>query len=142
MNDNDLSNMGAFKSLSERLSRLERTFTMHQFADVNVLDALAGVKNGLEIMMRKVDNLDKAIRQALPDYAAKTEEHCSILTDDIGSLNLSTRSSNCLRAENITTIGELIGRSERDLLHIPNFGRRSLNEVKELLARHGLSLWQ
>jgi len=53
---------------------------------------------------------------------------------------LSRRPSNCFRAENIYTIKDLLSKTERQLLAIPNFGRRSLNEVKAALSEMNLSL--
>ena len=50
------------------------------------------------------------------------------------------RSANCLKAENIYYIGDLIQRTETELLKTPNLGRKSLNEIKEVLASRGLSL--
>ncbi|MEK7769226.1 MAG: DNA-directed RNA polymerase subunit alpha C-terminal domain-containing protein, partial [Pseudomonadota bacterium] len=48
--------------------------------------------------------------------------------------------ANCLKAENIYYIGDLIQRTETELLRTPNLGRKSLNEIKEVLASHGLTL--
>ena len=50
------------------------------------------------------------------------------------------RSANCLNAENIFYIGDLIQRTENELLKTPNLGRKSLNEIKEVLASRGLTL--
>jgi DNA-directed RNA polymerase subunit alpha len=58
----------------------------------------------------------------------------------VESLDFSVRTSNCLRKEQIRTVGELIERSEDDLMRVRNFGRKSLDEVKEKLATLGLSL--
>jgi DNA-directed RNA polymerase subunit alpha len=57
----------------------------------------------------------------------------------VDELELSVRSANCLKNENIFYIGDLIQMSEGDMLKTPNFGRKSLNEIKELLAGMGLS---
>jgi len=58
----------------------------------------------------------------------------------VEDLNLSVRSYNCLRREGIHTVGELISRSEQDLLDIRNFGSKSIDEVKQQLATMGLAL--
>ena len=55
-------------------------------------------------------------------------------------LELTVRSANCLKAENIYYIGDLIQRTENELLKTPNLGRKSLNEIKEVLATRGLTL--
>ncbi|MEA5098502.1 MAG: DNA-directed RNA polymerase subunit alpha [Burkholderiaceae bacterium] len=58
----------------------------------------------------------------------------------VDDLELTVRSANCLKAENIYYIGDLIQRSENELLKTPNLGRKSLNEIKEVLASRGLTL--
>ncbi|HSE50028.1 MAG TPA: DNA-directed RNA polymerase subunit alpha C-terminal domain-containing protein, partial [Terriglobales bacterium] len=55
-------------------------------------------------------------------------------------LELSVRSYNCLKNANIQTIGELVQKTEAEMLKTKNFGRKSLNEIKEILASMGLSL--
>ena len=63
-----------------------------------------------------------------------------ILMRPVDDLELTVRSANCLKAENIYYIGDLIQRTENELLKTPNLGRKSLNEIKEVLAQHGLTL--
>ena len=63
-----------------------------------------------------------------------------ILLRPVDDLELTVRSANCLKAENINYIGDLIQRSENELLKTPNLGRKSLNEIKEVLASRGLTL--
>lgn len=63
-----------------------------------------------------------------------------ILLRPVDDLELTVRSANCLKAENIFYIGDLIQRTEVELLKTPNLGRKSLTEIKDVLARHGLSL--
>jgi DNA-directed RNA polymerase subunit alpha len=58
----------------------------------------------------------------------------------VDDLELTVRSANCLKAESIYYIGDLIQRSESELLKTPNLGRKSLNEIKDVLASRGLSL--
>jgi len=58
----------------------------------------------------------------------------------ISELELSVRSSNCLREANVKSIGDLVRRNEEDMLILKNFGKKSLNEIKELLAGMGLTL--
>ena len=58
----------------------------------------------------------------------------------VDELELSVRSANCLQNANITLIGELVQRTEQDMLKTKNFGRKSLKEIKEILANMGLSL--
>jgi DNA-directed RNA polymerase subunit alpha len=63
-----------------------------------------------------------------------------VLLRPVDDLELTVRSANCLKAENICYIGDLIQRTENELLKTPNLGRKSLNEIKEVLASRGLTL--
>ncbi|PKO55996.1 MAG: DNA-directed RNA polymerase subunit alpha, partial [Betaproteobacteria bacterium HGW-Betaproteobacteria-21] len=63
-----------------------------------------------------------------------------VLLRPVDDLELTVRSANCLKAENIYYIGDLIQRTETELLKTPNLGRKSLNEIKEVLATRGLTL--
>ena len=63
-----------------------------------------------------------------------------IYTRPVDDLELTVRSANCLKAESIYYIGDLIQRTETDLLKTPNLGKKSLTEIKNVLASHGLSL--
>jgi DNA-directed RNA polymerase subunit alpha len=70
----------------------------------------------------------------------QTEVVDPILLRPVDELELTVRSANCLKAENIYYIGDLIQRTETELLKTPNLGRKSLNEIKEVLASRGLTL--
>lgn len=63
-----------------------------------------------------------------------------ILCRPVDELELTVRSANCLKAENIFYIGDLVQRAEADLLKTPNLGKKSLTEIKDVLASHSLSL--
>ena len=63
-----------------------------------------------------------------------------VLFKKVDELELSVRSANCLKNDNIVYLGDLIQRTETDMLRTPNFGRKSLNEIKEVLAQIGLHL--
>lgn len=63
-----------------------------------------------------------------------------ILLRPVDELELTVRSANCLKAENIYYIGDLIQNTETELLKTPNLGKKSLTEIKDILAQHGLSL--
>ena len=62
------------------------------------------------------------------------------LLKKVDELELSVRSANCLKNDNIVYIGDLIQKTEAEMLRTPNFGRKSLNEIKEVLASMGLHL--
>ncbi|SUO96180.1 DNA-directed RNA polymerase subunit alpha [Suttonella indologenes] len=63
-----------------------------------------------------------------------------VLLSPVDDLELTVRSANCLKAENINSIGDLVRRTEVELLKTPNLGKKSLNEIKEVLAARGLEL--
>ncbi|HKJ22265.1 MAG TPA: DNA-directed RNA polymerase subunit alpha, partial [Gammaproteobacteria bacterium] len=71
---------------------------------------------------------------------AQESEIDPILLRPVDDLELTVRSANCLKAENIYYIGDLIQRTEVELLKTPNLGKKSLTEIKDVLASHGLSL--
>jgi DNA-directed RNA polymerase subunit alpha len=58
----------------------------------------------------------------------------------VDELELSVRSANCLKNDNIIYIGDLVQKTEADMLRTPNFGRKSLNEIKEVITQMGLQL--
>ena len=74
--------------------------------------------------------------------AAEDEEEAinPMLLRPIEELELTVRSANCLKAENIHFIGDLVRRTEADLLKTPNLGKKSLTEIKDVLASHDLGL--
>lgn len=63
-----------------------------------------------------------------------------VLSMDIRNTDLHIRAQNCLDAANIKTLGDLVERTEEEVLKCPNFGQKSLNDVKEMLASYGLAL--
>jgi DNA-directed RNA polymerase alpha subunit len=115
-------------------------------ADLNKrLSELASDNKRLEELL---DRAYARIRMADPkgETANKKEESKlellkEVLAKSIDELELTVRSENCLRAENILTIGQLVTKTENDLLKTPNLGRKSLKEIKdELFNRFKLTL--
>jgi DNA-directed RNA polymerase subunit alpha len=88
------------------------------------------------INLEEVDD-QPADAQAEPARAGVANEH---LDKSVEELELSVRSYNCLKNANIRTIRELVARTEPEMLKTKNFGRKSLNEIKEILQSMGLSL--
>ena len=76
----------------------------------------------------------------VPTQRGGSAQFDPILLRPVDELELTVRSANCLKAENIYYIGDLIQRTENELLKTPNLGRKSLNEIKEVLASRGLTL--
>jgi DNA-directed RNA polymerase subunit alpha len=72
--------------------------------------------------------------------AGRASQVDPMLMRPVDDLELTVRSANCLKAESIYYIGDLIQRTENELLKTPNLGRKSLNEIKEVLASRGLTL--
>ncbi len=80
----------------------------------------------------------KGKEEAKPE--TRESEIDPILLRPVDDLELTVRSANCLKAESIYYIGDLIQRTEVELLKTPNLGKKSLTEIKDVLASHGLSL--
>ena len=72
--------------------------------------------------------------------AGSTPQFDPLLLRSVDDLELTVRSANCLKAENIYFIGDLVQKTEVELLKTPNLGKKSLTEIKDVLAQHGLSL--
>lgn len=120
---------------------------------VNVSDLnrkLADLASDNKRLEELLDRAYARIRMADPkgETANKKEEEKSellkeVLAKSIDALELTVRSFNCLASENIYTIGELVTKTENDLLKTPNLGRKSLKEIKEeLFNRFKLTLKQ
>jgi len=91
------------------------------------------------------DQLQLFINFEEPRAASEEERPADLpfnknLLRKVDELELSVRSANCLKNDNIVYIGDLVQKTEADMLRTPNFGRKSLNEIKEVLAQMGLHL--
>jgi DNA-directed RNA polymerase subunit alpha len=84
--------------------------------------------------------VDLEAEEAVETVAKKEPEIDPILLRPVDDLELTVRSANCLKAESIYYIGDLIQRTEVELLKTPNLGKKSLTEIKDVLASRGLSL--
>ncbi|MGB9498787.1 MAG: DNA-directed RNA polymerase subunit alpha [Dissulfuribacterales bacterium] len=118
--------------------------TMEIWTDSSVLPEDA-VAFGAKILKEQMDvfiNFDEDLEPAIIDKPTddSTPKYNENLYLDVDELELSVRSANCLRNANITKIYQLVGRTEAEMLKTKNFGRKSLNEIKELLQELGLSL--
>ena len=85
-------------------------------------------------------NFEEVAEQSEEVSERGLDKMSEVLNRSVEELELSVRSYNCLKNANIQTIGELIQKTEAEMLRTKNFGRKSLNEIKEILANMGLSL--
>ena len=102
-------------------------------------DAIAYAARILQDQLGVFVNFDE------PEAASRAEEEDDLefnplLLKKVDELELSVRSANCLKNDNIVYIGDLIQKTEAEMLRTPNFGRKSLNEIKEVLTTMGLHL--
>ena len=115
------------------------SLTVETDGTVTPEDAVAYAARILQDQLAIFVNFDE------PESATKAEletglEFNPLLLKKVDELELSVRSANCLKNDNIVYIGDLIQKTEAEMLRTPNFGRKSLNEIKEVLASMGLHL--
>ncbi|MDR1367684.1 MAG: DNA-directed RNA polymerase subunit alpha [Candidatus Accumulibacter sp.] len=105
-----------------------------------VIEPEAAIRMAARILMEQLSVFADLEGTALPIESRKSIQVDPLLLRLVDDLELTVRSANCLKAENIYYIGDLIQRTENELLKTPNLGRKSLNEIKEVLAARGLTL--
>ena len=105
-----------------------------------VIEPEESIRTAARILMEQLSVFADLEGIALPIEHQKTVQVDPLLLRPVDDLELTVRSANCLKAENIYYIGDLIQRTENELLKTPNLGRKSLNEIKEVLAARGLTL--
>jgi DNA-directed RNA polymerase subunit alpha len=113
---------------------------VHTDGSVAPQDAVAFAAKILKEQLTIFINFDE---ESEPEHAEESESaefFNENLLRTVDELELSVRASNCLQNANITFIGELVQRTEQEMLKTKNFGRKSLREIKEILAEMGLSL--
>jgi DNA-directed RNA polymerase subunit alpha len=102
-------------------------------------DALAQSAKILRDSLQIFINFEEEPGQADDSMSEEEERLKELLNESVEELELSVRSANCLKTANIKTIGDLVRKTESDMLKYKNFGRKSLNEIKEILVGMGLS---
>jgi DNA-directed RNA polymerase subunit alpha len=102
-------------------------------------DALAFAARILQDQLQTFINFEEPKDAAGADEDEGLEFN-PLLLKKVDELELSVRSANCLKNDNIVYIGDLIQKTEAEMLRTPNFGRKSLNEIKEVLTTMGLHL--
>ena len=105
-----------------------------------VIEPEEAVRYAARILVEQLSVFAQLEGTTLPTEEKKSIAPDPILLRPVDDLELTVRSANCLKAENIYYIGDLIQRTETELLKTPNLGRKSLNEIKEVLASRGLTL--
>ena len=98
------------------------------------------IRNAARILVDQLSVFADLEGSAQPIEHQRSAQVDPLLLRPVDDLELTVRSANCLKAENIYYIGDLIQRTENELLKTPNLGRKSLNEIKEVLAARGLTL--
>ncbi|HQT81783.1 MAG: DNA-directed RNA polymerase subunit alpha [Ferrovum sp. 34-44-207] len=104
------------------------------------IDPEEAVRFAARILMEQLNVFADLQGTPMTTETAKVPQVDPILLQPVDDLELTVRSANCLKAENIYYIGDLIQRTETELLKTPNLGRKSLNEIKEVLASKSLTL--
>jgi DNA-directed RNA polymerase subunit alpha len=102
-------------------------------------DAVALAARILQDQLQLFINFEEPRAAAIEEKAADLPFNKNLLRK-VDELELSVRSANCLKNDNIVYIGDLVQKTEAEMLRTPNFGRKSLNEIKEVLAQMGLHL--
>ncbi|MBV2209267.1 MAG: DNA-directed RNA polymerase subunit alpha [Thermomonas sp.] len=104
------------------------------------IDAEAAVRTAADILTDQLSVFGDFTRRDAKQAKGATADVDPVLLHSIDDLELTVRSANCLKAESIYYIGDLIQKTEVELLKTPNLGKKSLTEIKEVLAQKGLSL--
>jgi DNA-directed RNA polymerase subunit alpha len=115
------------------------TLTVETDGSVTPEDAVAFAARILQDQLSIFVNFEEPRREVKEDTVPELAFNPALLKK-VDELELSVRSANCLKNDNIVYIGDLIQKTEAEMLRTPNFGRKSLNEIKEVLAQMGLHL--
>ncbi len=115
------------------------TMTVETDGTILPEDAVAYAARILQDQLQLFINFEEPTAHAREEMPLEPEFNLNLLRR-VDELELSVRSANCLKNDNIVYIGDLIQRSEAEMLRTPNFGRKSLNEIKEVLSQMGLHL--
>jgi DNA-directed RNA polymerase subunit alpha len=113
--------------------------TIETDGSVRPEDAIAFAARIMQDQLDVFVNFEEPVAPVVEDKTPELTFNPALLKK-VDELELSVRSANCLKNDNIVYIGDLILKSESEMLRTPNFGRKSLNEIKEVLAQMGLHL--
>jgi DNA-directed RNA polymerase subunit alpha len=115
------------------------TMTIETDGSVTGEDAVAFAARIIQDQLGVFVNFDEPQKETEEEAVTELAFNPALLKK-VDELELSVRSANCLKNDNIVYIGDLIQKTEAEMLRTPNFGRKSLNEIKEVLASMGLHL--
>ncbi len=115
------------------------TMKVHTNGVVKPEDAVGLAARILQDQLQLFINFDEPVSVERDEGAPEPAFNPNLLRK-VDELELSVRSANCLKNDNIVYIGDLVQKSEAEMLRTPNFGRKSLNEIKEVLSQMGLHL--
>ncbi|NVK31723.1 MAG: DNA-directed RNA polymerase subunit alpha [Gammaproteobacteria bacterium] len=104
------------------------------------IDAEEAIRKAATILQDQLSVFVELKAEPVQKVEEKPSDVDPVLLRPVDDLELTVRSANCLKAENIYYIGDLIQRTEVELLKTPNLGKKSLTEIKDVLAQHGLGL--
>jgi len=123
----------------ESLDKDKLTLTVETNGGIAPEDAVAYAARILQDQLSVFVNFEEPTKEKAADVVPELAFNPALLKK-VDELELSVRSANCLKNDNIVYIGDLIQKTEAEMLRTPNFGRKSLNEIKEVLAQMGLHL--
>jgi DNA-directed RNA polymerase subunit alpha len=123
----------------QKLDYDKLTMTVETDGAISPEDAVAYSARILQDQLNIFVNFEEPKREELTPSIPELAFNPALLKK-VDELELSVRSANCLKNDNLVYIGDLIQKSEAEMLRTPNFGRKSLNEIKEVLAQMGLHL--
>ena len=115
------------------------TLTVETDGAVTPDDAVAYAARIIQDQLSIFVNFDEPVKEEIQEEVQELAFNPALLKK-VDELELSVRSANCLKNDNIVYIGDLIQKTESEMLRTPNFGRKSFNEIKEVLAGMGLHL--
>jgi len=123
----------------ESLDKDKLTLQVETNGAISPEDAVAYAARILQDQLSVFVNFEEPSKEKAQDSVPELAFNPALLKK-VDELELSVRSANCLKNDNIVYIGDLIQKTEAEMLRTPNFGRKSLNEIKEVLAQMGLHL--
>ena len=123
----------------ESLDKDKLTLQVETNGAISPEDSVAYAARILQDQLTVFVNFEEPSKEKAQDQVPELAFNPALLKK-VDELELSVRSANCLKNDNIVYIGDLIQKTEAEMLRTPNFGRKSLNEIKEVLAQMGLHL--